>query len=69
MTKCGRNKTGWVLHEMPRNRRNSFCWGGGGGGLWMDFPDTKKPSEEGLREALEDTKTAQRNLLFPSPNE
>ena len=27
--------TGCSLHEMPRNRANSFCCGGGGGGLWM----------------------------------
>ncbi|MFD1513960.1 heterodisulfide reductase-related iron-sulfur binding cluster [Halomarina rubra] len=47
--------TGCDLHEMPRNRANSFCCGGGGGGLWMDFEEEPKPSEERLREALEDT--------------
>lgn len=47
--------TGCSLHEMPRNRSNSFCCGGGGGGLWMDFDEDPKPSEERLREALEDT--------------
>ncbi|WP_042663412.1 (Fe-S)-binding protein [Haloferax sp. ATB1] len=47
--------TGCELVEMPRNRENSFCCGGGGGGLWMDFDDETKPSEERLREALEDT--------------
>ena len=47
--------TGCTLAEMPRNRADSFCCGGGGGGLWMDFDDTPKPSEERLREALEDT--------------
>ncbi|WP_323192269.1 heterodisulfide reductase-related iron-sulfur binding cluster [Halostella sp. PRR32] len=47
--------TGADLYEMPRNRSDSFCCGGGGGGLWMDFDEEPKPSEERLREALEDT--------------
>ncbi|WP_435126580.1 heterodisulfide reductase-related iron-sulfur binding cluster [Halobaculum sp. D14] len=47
--------TGVDLHEMPRNRSESFCCGGGGGGLWMDHDEETKPSEERLREALEDT--------------
>ncbi|WP_435196639.1 heterodisulfide reductase-related iron-sulfur binding cluster [Natronomonas sp. EA1] len=47
--------TGCDLYEMPRNRANSFCCGGGGGGLWMDLEEETKPSEERLREALEDT--------------
>ena len=47
--------TGVDRHEMPRNRADSFCCGGGGGGLWMDFDEEPKPSEERLREALEDT--------------
>ncbi|AGB35909.1 heterodisulfide reductase-related iron-sulfur binding cluster [Natronococcus occultus] len=47
--------TGCTLDEMPRNRDDSFCCGGGGGGLWMDFEEDPKPSEERLREALEDT--------------
>ncbi|WP_122089852.1 heterodisulfide reductase-related iron-sulfur binding cluster [Halalkalicoccus subterraneus] len=47
--------TGCDLHEMPRNRADSFCCGGGGGGLWMEFDEDPKPSEERLREALEDT--------------
>jgi Fe-S oxidoreductase/nitrate reductase gamma subunit len=47
--------TGCELVEMPRNRKDSFCCGGGGGGLWMDFDEEPKPSEERLREALEDT--------------
>jgi len=51
--------TGATLDEMPRNRSNSFCCGGGGGGLWMDFEETTKPSEERLREALEDTESGQ----------
>ncbi|WP_336336318.1 (Fe-S)-binding protein [Haloarcula brevis] len=47
--------TGADLYEMPRNRDDSFCCGGGGGGLWMDFEEETKPSEERLREAIEDT--------------
>jgi Fe-S oxidoreductase/nitrate reductase gamma subunit len=47
--------TGVRLAEMPRNRADSFCCGGGGGGLWMDHDEATKPSEERLREALEDT--------------
>jgi len=47
--------TGVALDEMPRNRDDSFCCGGGGGGLWMDFEEDPKPSEERIREALEDT--------------
>ncbi len=47
--------TGCDLHEMPRNRSDSFCCGGGGGGLWLDYDEEPKPSEERLREALEDT--------------
>ncbi|MDG5777700.1 heterodisulfide reductase-related iron-sulfur binding cluster [Haloarculaceae archaeon H-GB2-1] len=47
--------TGATLSEMPRNRNNSFCCGGGGGGLWMDIDEESKPSEERMREALEDT--------------
>jgi len=47
--------TGVDLHEMPRNRSDSFCCGGGGGGLWMEMDEEEKPSEERLREALEDT--------------
>ncbi|WP_327053941.1 (Fe-S)-binding protein [Halomicrococcus gelatinilyticus] len=47
--------TGCELVEMPRNRNDSFCCGGGGGGLWMEFDEDPKPSEERLREALEDT--------------
>ena len=47
--------TGCELHEMPRTRANSYCCGGGGGGLWMEVDEAEKPSEERLREALEDT--------------
>ena len=47
--------TGCDLFEMSRNRSDSFCCGGGGGGLWIDYDEDPKPSEERLREALEDT--------------
>jgi Fe-S oxidoreductase len=48
--------SGCDLFEMPRNRADSFCCGGGGGGLWIDHEqEDDKPSEERLREALEDT--------------
>jgi len=47
--------TGCDLEEMPRNRADSYCCGGGGGGLWLDNDQDEKPSEERLREALEDT--------------
>ncbi|MFB6086367.1 MAG: 4Fe-4S dicluster domain-containing protein [Halodesulfurarchaeum sp.] len=47
--------TGAELDEMPRNRNESYCCGGGGGGLWLDPDEDEKPSEERIREALEDT--------------
>ena len=47
--------TGCELREMPRNRAESFCCGGGGGGLWLEQEQSTKPSEERLREAVEDT--------------
>jgi Fe-S oxidoreductase/nitrate reductase gamma subunit len=56
--------TGCELDEMPRNRDNSFCCGGGGGGLWMDFDEDPKPSEERLREALNDTDAGSRVEKF-----
>ncbi len=47
--------TGADLYEMPRNRADAACCGGGGGGLWYDGPETTKPSEQRLREAVDDT--------------
>ncbi|WP_049984240.1 (Fe-S)-binding protein [Halorubrum sp. BV1] len=47
--------TGAELYEMPRSRADSFCCGGGGGGLWTEHDEAVKPSEERLREAVEDT--------------
>jgi Fe-S oxidoreductase len=50
------DSTGVTTEEMPRNKTDSFCCGGGGGGLWMDADEEVKPSEERIREALEDTR-------------
>ena len=56
--------TGADLYEMPRSREDSFCCGGGGGGLWMDLEEEVKPSEERLREALQDTDAGDRVEKF-----
>jgi len=44
---------GVKLVEMPRNRRNSFCCGAGGGRIWMeDVPGIQeRPAESRVREA------------------
>jgi Fe-S oxidoreductase len=57
-------ETGCDLFEMPRNRADSFCCGGGGGGLWIDQDEDTKPSEERLREALEDTDAGEKVEKF-----
>lgn len=45
---------GMTLIEMPRNRRNSFCCGAGGGRIWMkDTPGIEeRPAENRVKEAL-----------------
>jgi len=45
---------GATLMEMPRNRRNSFCCGAGGGRIWMkDTPGIEeRPAENRVKEAL-----------------
>jgi len=45
---------GATLVEMPRNRRNSFCCGAGGGRIWMkDAPGiAERPAENRVKEAL-----------------
>jgi len=46
-------RLGCVLHEMPRNRDNSFCCGAGGGRIWIpDQPGQERPSENRIREAV-----------------
>jgi Fe-S oxidoreductase/nitrate reductase gamma subunit len=48
------SRLGCELIEMPRNRERSFCCGAGGGCIWIgDSPQTERPSENRIREALE----------------
>ncbi|MHA1990344.1 MAG: heterodisulfide reductase-related iron-sulfur binding cluster [Candidatus Hodarchaeales archaeon] len=42
---------GLILKEMPRNGKNSFCCGGGGGKMFMPSHTEIKPSEIRIREA------------------
>ena len=47
---------GAEVHEMPRNRDNSFCCGAGGGRIWMSElrrEGVRRPSEMRIDEALE----------------
>ncbi|AZH23852.1 (Fe-S)-binding protein [Haloplanus aerogenes] len=59
--------TGATLAEMPRNRADSFCCGGGGGGVWTEVEEERKPSEERLREAVEDTDGAVEQFVVACP--
>jgi len=59
--------TGATLAEMPRNRADSFCCGGGGGGVWTEVDEEMKPSEERLREAVEDTEGAVEQFVVACP--
>jgi Fe-S oxidoreductase len=46
---------GFTVAEMPRNRRNSFCCGAGGGRIWMGgtrTPGVATAAEQRLAEAL-----------------
>lgn len=44
---------GYELHEMGRNRENSFCCGAGGGRIWSDDTGVvERPSENRIKEAL-----------------
>jgi Fe-S oxidoreductase/nitrate reductase gamma subunit len=44
---------GVELVEMERNRERSFCCGGGGGNLWVEYPGEMRPSEIRIREAAD----------------
>ncbi|MCD6304882.1 MAG: 4Fe-4S dicluster domain-containing protein [Deltaproteobacteria bacterium] len=46
-----RSIPGIELVEMPHNRENSRCCGGGGGRMWQDLPSEVKMSEIRIREA------------------
>ena len=59
--------TGATLAEMPRTRSDSFCCGGGGGGVWTEVDEERKPSEERLREAVEDTDGAVEQFVVACP--
>jgi len=39
--------------EMPRNRENSFCCGGGGGKIWMEVKAGERLSDLRVQEAIE----------------
>ena len=44
---------GYKIHEMGRNRENSFCCGAGGGRIWgEDYGKGERPSESRIKEAL-----------------
>lgn len=42
---------GLTLVEMPRNKRNSFCCGGGGGRMWIGDPAEERPPVQRAKEA------------------
>ena len=42
---------GLELVEMPRNRENAFCCGGGGGNLVREYPGEDRPNNIRAREA------------------
>lgn len=46
------NTTKHSLTELPRNRSNSFCCGGGGGMSFVDEPSDKRVNHERAREIL-----------------
>jgi Fe-S oxidoreductase/nitrate reductase gamma subunit len=44
------------LNEMPRNRENAFCCGGGGGHMWMEIDPNTRINHRRLAEAVDDAK-------------
>jgi Fe-S oxidoreductase len=44
---------GLKLMEMPANREDSLCCGGGGGHMWIEWPYRPKPSEIRIKQAIE----------------
>ena len=44
---------GSELRELSRNRKNSLCWGGGGGRFWMETKAGERFAELRISEALE----------------
>ena len=40
------------LLELPRNKSNSFCCGGGGGQLWLDATGERRPADLRVEEAV-----------------
>ena len=44
---------GVQLVEMPRNREQSFCCGGGGGRMWVETQERERPGEVRVKEAVE----------------
>lgn len=43
---------GVEVTEMPRNRDQSFCCGGGGGRVWVETEERERPSEIRVKEAV-----------------
>ena len=47
---------GLQLVEMPRNRENGFCCGGGGGHMWMETDPNTRINQNRLSEAVDEAK-------------
>jgi Fe-S oxidoreductase len=48
-----RSLPGVKIVEMEANRENSFCCGGGGGHMWIEYPHRPRPSEIRIRQVIE----------------
>lgn len=44
---------GVKIIEMEPNRKNSFCCGGGGGHMWIEWPRRPRPSEIRIKQVVE----------------